>query len=68
MAATPGSLITTTTRALPRWAAPAAALALATLWAVTFEGGAVSNAVSDTGSFLHELFHDGRHLLGAPCH
>jgi hypothetical protein len=68
MAATPGSLITPTTRILPRWAAPAAALALAAMWAVVFEGGVVSNAVSDTGSFLHELFHDGRHLLGAPCH
>lgn len=21
-----------------------------------------------TGSYLHELFHDGRHLGGAPCH
>ena len=68
MAATSGSLINPTTRALPRWVAPAAALALGTLWAVTFEGGVVSNALSDTGSFLHELFHDGRHLLGAPCH
>jgi len=24
--------------------------------------------VSQTGSFLHELMHDGRHLLGVPCH
>lgn len=68
MAATPNSLIDPTPRALPRWAAPTAALALAALWAVTFEGGAVSNALSDTGAFLHEFFHDGRHLLGAPCH
>ena len=21
-----------------------------------------------TGNYLHELFHDGRHLGGAPCH
>jgi Probable cobalt transporter subunit (CbtB) len=21
-----------------------------------------------TGSYLHELFHDGRHFGGAPCH
>lgn len=24
--------------------------------------------VSQTGSLLHELMHDGRHLLGVPCH
>ena len=28
-----------------------------------FLGGA-----ADTGNLLHELFHDGRHLLGFPCH
>lgn len=21
-----------------------------------------------TGNYLHEFMHDGRHLLGAPCH
>ncbi|MEX2553828.1 MAG: CbtB-domain containing protein [Actinomycetota bacterium] len=21
-----------------------------------------------TGNYLHELFHDGRHLLAVPCH
>ncbi|NIK55659.1 CbtB domain-containing protein [Kribbella shirazensis] len=25
-------------------------------------------AVSQSGMFLHELMHDGRHLLGVPCH
>lgn len=25
-------------------------------------------ALSQTGSLLHELMHDGRHLLGVPCH
>ena len=24
--------------------------------------------VSMTANYLHELAHDGRHLLGAPCH
>jgi hypothetical protein len=24
--------------------------------------------VSQTGGYLHELMHDGRHLLGVPCH
>jgi Probable cobalt transporter subunit (CbtB) len=31
---------------------------------VTMDQGAVSQA----GSYLHELMHDGRHLLGVPCH
>jgi hypothetical protein len=25
-------------------------------------------AVSQSGTLLHELMHDGRHLLGVPCH
>jgi hypothetical protein len=24
--------------------------------------------VSRSGMYLHELMHDGRHLLGVPCH
>ncbi|MBB2913750.1 hypothetical protein FHS43_005059 [Streptosporangium becharense] len=31
---------------------------------VTFDQGAISQA----GDYLHELMHDGRHLLGVPCH
>jgi Probable cobalt transporter subunit (CbtB) len=31
---------------------------------VMFDQGAVSQA----GPYLHELMHDGRHLLGVPCH
>ncbi|GGQ60127.1 CbtB domain-containing protein [Couchioplanes azureus] len=31
---------------------------------VAFDQG----AVSQNGAFLHELMHDGRHLLGVPCH
>ena len=27
-----------------------------------------NGAVSQTGGYLHELMHDGRHLLGVPCH
>ena len=37
-------------------------------WLVTFEDGPVSEAVGQAGSFFHELFHDGRHLIGVPCH
>jgi Probable cobalt transporter subunit (CbtB) len=44
------------------------ALAAGVLWLVTFEGGPASDAIGQAGSFFHELFHDGRHLIGAPCH
>jgi hypothetical protein len=31
---------------------------------VAFDQG----TLSQTGMYLHELMHDGRHLLGVPCH
>ena len=31
---------------------------------VAFDQGAVSRS----GMYLHEVMHDGRHLLGVPCH
>jgi hypothetical protein len=31
---------------------------------VAFDQG----AVSQSGMYLHELMHDGRHLVGVPCH
>jgi Probable cobalt transporter subunit (CbtB) len=58
----------TTVVNLPTWAWLAMALALATLYAVTFDNGFLSSAVTSSGMYLHELFHDGRHLLGVPCH
>lgn len=39
-------------------------LAVLTLYLVGFDQGAISR----TGMYLHELMHDGRHLLGVPCH
>jgi hypothetical protein len=45
------------------WAALAVPLLLA-LYLTGFDQGAVSQA----GGLLHELMHDGRHLLGVPCH
>jgi hypothetical protein len=39
-------------------------LALLTLYLVGFDQGALSRS----GLYLHELMHDGRHLLGLPCH
>ena len=35
-----------------------------TIYLVQYEQG----ALTQTGSLLHELMHDGRHLLGVPCH
>ncbi|MFI5892195.1 CbtB domain-containing protein [Actinoplanes sp. NPDC051513] len=47
------------------WAALAVvALMLLITYLVAFDQGAVSRS----GMFLHELMHDGRHLLGVPCH
>lgn len=39
-------------------------LSLLTLYLVGFDQGAISR----TGMYMHELMHDGRHLLGLPCH
>jgi hypothetical protein len=55
-------------RPIPRAGFLLLALAVGVLWMVTFEGGPVSEAIGQAGSFMHEFFHDGRHLLGVPCH
>ncbi|MEV8377691.1 CbtB-domain containing protein [Kribbella sp. NPDC056861] len=39
-------------------------LALLLAYLVAFDQG----AISQSGMYLHELMHDGRHLLGVPCH
>ena len=47
------------------WTALAVVAALLLLtYLVAFDQGAVSRS----GMYLHELMHDGRHLLGVPCH
>ena len=47
-------------------------LALLVLYGVVFDQGAlaspVTHAMAGKGGVLHEFFHDGRHLLGVPCH
>ena len=58
----------TTAVNLPNWAWVAMALALGLLYAVSFDTGALSSHVASSSMYLHELFHDGRHLLGVPCH
>ena len=50
---------------IPAWAWLVLAFALATIYALTMENGATLQAGA---SYLHELFHDGRHMLGVPCH
>jgi hypothetical protein len=47
------------------WTAAAVVAGLLLLaYLVGFDQGAVSRS----GMYLHELMHDGRHLLGVPCH
>jgi len=47
------------------WTAAGAVTTLLLLaYLVAFDQGAVSQG----GMYLHELMHDGRHLLGVPCH
>ncbi|MGI5152151.1 CbtB domain-containing protein [Plantactinospora sp. CA-294935] len=47
------------------WTALAVVAVLVLLtYLVAFDQGAVSRS----GMYLHELMHDGRHLLGVPCH
>jgi len=66
------STVTTAARTaavkIPTRAWSALALALTALYAVTFDNGFLSSQVSTSSMFLHEIFHDGRHLLGVPCH
>ena len=52
-------------RAVLPWAILALALTALTLYFVGVEQGATSVF---SGAFMHELVHDGRHLLGFPCH
>ncbi|GLY02864.1 MULTISPECIES: CbtB domain-containing protein [Actinoplanes] len=40
------------------------AVMLLLAYLVAFDQGALSQG----GMYLHELMHDGRHLLGVPCH
>lgn len=46
--------------------------ALVALYAVFLDQGQllspVLGKVAASANYLHELAHDGRHLLGAPCH
>ncbi|GAB2593798.1 MAG: CbtB-domain containing protein [Propionibacteriaceae bacterium] len=52
-------------RAVLPWLVLAALLALVTMYFVGAEQGATSLL---NGTAVHEWTHDGRHLLGFPCH
>jgi hypothetical protein len=52
-------------RELLPWAVFAGVLCLLALYFVGAEQGATSIV---GGHWLHEFVHDGRHLLGFPCH
>ncbi len=45
-----------------------AALAVLVLFVIAYVVQFDQGAISRSGMFMHELMHDGRHLLGIPCH
>ncbi|MEV5150210.1 CbtB-domain containing protein [Streptomyces sp. NPDC052727] len=53
-------------------AVTAVVLALLALYAVFLDQGQLLSPVlgklATSANYLHEFAHDGRHLLGAPCH
>lgn len=52
-------------RELLPWAVLAGVIALLLIYFVGAEQGATSVF---SGTYIHEFVHDGRHLLGFPCH
>ena len=52
-------------RELVPWAVFGGLLALLLLYFIGAEQGAMSVF---SGQYVHEFVHDGRHLLGFPCH
>ena len=57
---------------ISRWAWPAVIVFLLAVYAVGYDQGALLQpllgAASRSMNYMHELMHDGRHLLGFPCH
>jgi hypothetical protein len=49
------------------WAVFATVVALLLIYFVGSEQGALS-LVPTSNNYIHEFVHDGRHLLGFPCH
>jgi cobalt transporter subunit CbtB len=63
--ATPGALPVIPMRELLPWAVFAFVIGLFLLYFVGAEQGATALF---SGQGVHEFVHDGRHLLGFPCH
>jgi Probable cobalt transporter subunit (CbtB) len=62
---TPGSVAPIPLREVAPWAVLVVLLSFAVLYFVSSEQGATSLI---SGAGVHEFLHDGRHLLGFPCH
>jgi hypothetical protein len=61
----PGVVVTP----IPGWAlVTLLTVAALALWLVTFDNGQLTSFLARGDLFFHEFFHDGRHLLGVPCH
>jgi hypothetical protein len=61
----PGALPVIPLRQIAPWAVLVVLLSLTVLYFVSSEQGATSLI---SGAGVHEFLHDGRHLLGFPCH
>ena len=57
---------------VPLYVSLTLAMAAVAVFAVLFDNGAMLapfiGDASYAANYTHELFHDGRHLLGTPCH
>jgi len=57
---------------VPVWGWIAVGALLAVVYAVGYDQGLLLEPLfgklSTVNNYLHEFFHDGRHLLGFPCH
>lgn len=60
-----GAAVPLPLRELVPWAVFGGIIALLAIYFVGAEQGATSLV---SGHFIHEFVHDGRHLLGFPCH
>ncbi len=57
--------------AVPRWVWGLLVLLVLVVYAVGYDQGFIMDAVLNKLSapeWVHEFFHDGRHMLGFPCH
>jgi Probable cobalt transporter subunit (CbtB) len=53
---------------MPLWSWLLALLLLVMLFALLSASGDLLGQMAGVTNYLHEFTHDGRHLLGVPCH